>query len=99
VLHHVVLVTLRDGATDAEVDAVLAGFAALPTAIAGIRSYDVGRDAGLSPNPFGIVLVATFDDAEAFAAYRAHPVHVAFRRDLLEPAARDITSTQFFTAP
>ena len=96
-VHHVVLVTLRDGVGDAEVDAVLAGFATLPSAISQIRSYDFGRDAGLSPNDFGVVLVATFDSVEDFRAYREHPAHVAFRQDLLVPASSAITSTQFLT--
>jgi hypothetical protein len=94
-LHHVVLVTLRADATDAEVDAVLEGFASLPPAIPEIRTYDVGREAGLSPNDFGIVLVATFDSVEDFSAYREHPAHVSFRQDLLVPVSTGITSTQF----
>ena len=97
VLHHVVLVTLREDVTDAEIVAVLDGFAALPAAIAQIRSYDFGRDAGLSPNDFDIVLVATFESVEEFMAYREHPAHQGFRRDLLVPASSSITSTQFFT--
>jgi Stress responsive A/B Barrel Domain len=95
VLHHVVLVTLRDHITDAEVEAVLEGFASLPPAISQIRSYEFGRDAGLTPNDFGVVLVATFDTVEDFQTYREHPAHVAFRRDLLVPASAAITSTQF----
>jgi Stress responsive A/B Barrel Domain len=96
-LHHVVLVTLKEGVTDAAVDAVLDGFAALPPTVPQIRRYDFGRDAGLSPNDFGLVLVATFDSTEDFAAYREHPAHQAFRRDLLIPVSENITSTQFFT--
>jgi hypothetical protein len=96
-LHHVVLVTLRADVTDTEVEAVLGGFAALPPAISQIRTYDVGRDAGLSPNDFDIVLVATFDSVEDFQAYREHPAHLAFRQDLLVPAAAGVTSTQFLT--
>ncbi|HXX91208.1 MAG TPA: Dabb family protein [Acidimicrobiales bacterium] len=96
-LHHVVLVTFKEDVTDAQVDAVLQGFAALPAAIPQIRTYDFGRDAGLSPNPFGVVLVATFDSIEDFAAYRAHPAHTSFRGDVLVPAAQDIMSSQFFT--
>ena len=96
-LHHVVLVTLKEGITDGEVDAVLTGFAALPPAIAQIRSYDFGRDAGLSPNDFGVVLVATFDSTEDFTTYREHPAHQAFRTSLLVPASERITSTQFLT--
>jgi len=93
----VVLITLKDGISDAEVDAVLEGFASLPGAIPQIRSYDFGREAGLSPNDFGVVLIARFDSVEDFAAYREHPAHQDFRRDLLVPASADITSTQFVT--
>lgn len=94
-LYHVVLVTVKDGITDEQVDELLEGFAALASIVPRIRSFDVGRDAGLSPNPFGVVLVATFDGVDDFTAYRGHPAHVAFRRDLLEPLSADITSTQF----
>jgi hypothetical protein len=96
-LHHVVLVSLRADVTDEEIDTVLEGFATLPPTIPQIRTYDVGRDAGLSPNDFDLVLVASFDSVEDFRAYREHPAHVAFRQDLLRPVSAGITSTQFLT--
>jgi hypothetical protein len=94
-LYHVVLVTVKDDVTDAPIDDLLTGFGALPAAIPQIRSYDFGRDAGLSPNRLGVVLVATFDSVEDFAAYREHPAHQRLRRDLLLPISQDITTTQF----
>jgi Stress responsive A/B Barrel Domain len=96
-LHHVVFIALKASSLDAEVDAMLEGFASLPGAISQIRSYDFGQDAGLSPNDVDVVLVATFDSVEDFAAYREHPAHMAFVRDLLEPICEERTSAQFLT--
>jgi Stress responsive A/B Barrel Domain len=98
-LHHVVLIALKSGTPDTAVDDVLAGFASLPGAISQIRSYDFGRDAGLSPNNVDVLLVATFDSLEDFTAYREHPAHMAFVRNLLEPISGERTSAQFFTQP
>ena len=96
-LHHVVFITLKRGTPDAQVDAMLAGFASLPGAISQIRSYDFGRDAGLSPSDVDVLLVATFDSVEEFTAYREHPAHVTFVHDLLEPICTDRTSAQLLT--
>lgn len=95
VLYHIVLVTLRDDVSDAQVDLLLEGFAGLPAAIPEIRTYDFGREAGISPNEFGVVLVATFDSVDDLLTYREHPAHRSFRQDLLVPIAREITATQF----
>jgi hypothetical protein len=95
-LHHVVVITLKDGVTDGQVNAVLEGFASLPAAIPHIHSYHFGRDAGLSQGSFALALVAEFDSAEAFAAYREHPAHTDFVRDLLGPVSESRTSIQFY---
>jgi Stress responsive A/B Barrel Domain len=96
-LHHVVVITLKDDVTDSQVDAVLEGFGALPAAIPEIRAYDFGRDAGLSQNRFSLALVAKFDSVEDFTVYRDHASHQAFVRDLLGPVAESRESTQFFS--
>jgi hypothetical protein len=96
-LHHVVVITLKDGITDTQVNAVLEGFATLPAAIPQIRSYDFGRDAGLSQGSFALALVATFDSVDDFTTYRDHGAHLAFVRDLLGPVAENRASIQFFT--
>jgi Stress responsive A/B Barrel Domain len=96
-LHHVVVITLKNGVSDSQVDAVLDGFASLPAAIPQIRAYNFGRDAGLSPNRFSLALVAKFDSVENFTAYRDHPAHQAFVRHLLVPVAESRESIQFFS--
>jgi len=96
-LHHVVLITLKDGVTDEQVDAALEGLAALPAVIPEIRAYDVGRDAGLSPNGVGMALVGKFDSVEDFTTYRDHPAHAALARDLLVPIAEKFATIQFFS--
>ena len=94
-LNHVVLITLKEGVTEAQVTATLDGLAALAGVIPEIRSYDFGRDAGLSPNSVDMALVARFDSVEDFAAYREHPAHKAFARDLLLPIAESFATIQF----
>ena len=94
-IHHVVVITLKDGITDEQVSAVLEGFATLPAAIPQIRSYHFGRDLGLSQNSFALALVAEFDSAEDFAIYREHPAHTDFVSHLLGPVSQSRASIQF----
>jgi hypothetical protein len=96
-LNHVVLIELNEGVTDEQVDAILEGLAALPPVISQIRSYEYGRNAGLSPNSVDLAIVAKFDSAEDFATYRDHPAHQAFGRDLLLPLSKTRTVAQFFS--
>jgi hypothetical protein len=95
VLHHVVLITLNDQATDAAVSDVLDGLAVLPAAIPELRSLDCGRDAGVSDGAADLAIVATFESVEDFEAYRVHPAHVAVGRDLLRPIMASAQTSQF----
>ena len=72
---HVVLLTFSDEASDARVQEVVDHLRTLPAAIPEIRSYEVGRDAGLAPGNADVVVVADFDDADGYAVYRDHPRH------------------------
>jgi hypothetical protein len=95
VLHHVVLLTLNDQATDQAVEAVLDGLQRLPAAIPELRSMACGRDAGLGGGAADLVLVATFDSVADFEAYRVHPAHVALGRDRLRPILASAATAQF----
>lgn len=96
-LTHVVLITLKEGVTEEQADAALAALAALPAAIPEIRSLSCGRDAGISQTDVALAMVATFDNADDFAAYRAHPAHQAFGRDVLLPISDTRTISQFYS--
>lgn len=49
---------------------------ALPAVIPEIRTFEVGIDEGRTDLSNDMVLVSTFDDAEALKRYQVHPEHV-----------------------
>jgi hypothetical protein len=89
-LRHVVLFSFKDDATSDDVDAVVAGFAALPSAIPGIEGYEWG--ANVSPeglnDGFTHCFTLSFASAEARDAYLVHPAHQAFVAALKRCLAR-----------
>lgn len=80
VLRHVVLFAFRNDAPAEAVDAVVAGFAALPAAIPGIVAYETGTNVspeGLNDG-FTHCFTLTFAAAEDRDSYLNHPVHQRF---------------------
>ena len=79
-LRHVVLFSFKDDASYEDVDAIIAGFAALPHAIPGIQAYEWGTNVspeGLNDG-FTHCFTLTFGGAEERDAYLVHPAHRAF---------------------
>ncbi len=71
-LRHIVLFTLKDPQDAPQVKALLDSCKDL---VPGIREFDVGiRTEGLEATA-DVVLVSTFEDAAALAAYQPHPHH------------------------
>lgn len=75
---HVVMFRFADGLGPDHVAAVGAGLDALPGQIEQIRGYVHGPDLGLTDGSYDYAIVADFDDADGWRAYRDHPVHLAF---------------------
>jgi hypothetical protein len=96
-LHHIVLVTLKDGVGDQEVEAAVEGLLTLPSKIPLVRSYEVVREAGLSENNADLALVATFDSVEDYQSYLTHPDHAAVAGELLVPIAESFASIQYLS--
>ena len=71
-LTHIVLISTSDDATDAQIEATLAGLRSLPEQIEAIASYDVGRDLGLAEGNATIAIQATFASPSDLDAYIAH---------------------------
>jgi hypothetical protein len=80
---HVVLLTFADGT---DVDAIVAALRGLADEIPELRSYVVGRDAGLSAGNASVAVVADFDDVAGFEAYRDDPRHQAVIQEFIRPA-------------
>lgn len=91
------LITLKTGVSDTDIEAALDALAALPVAIPEIRSCEFGFDEGLIQGSVDMALVLTFDSAEDFTTYMEHPAHQAFGRDLLMPIAETTAVIQFFS--
>jgi hypothetical protein len=72
---HVVLFTWTEDATEAQKHALAGELRKLPSVIDVIRLYHVGPDAGINPANFDFAVVADFDDADGYLAYRDHPAH------------------------
>jgi hypothetical protein len=74
-LRHVVCVRWAEGTTDEQVARLREMLAALRGAIAELRRYDFGSDAGLAEGNYDYAIVADFDDADGWRAYQRHPDH------------------------
>lgn len=91
---HVVLLTLDEGA---DVDGLLDALRALPDEIPELRSYVVGRDAGVSEGNATVAVVADFDDEAGFLAYRDHPAHQRVIAERIAPHLVARTAVQHHT--
>ena len=83
--HHIALLDLLPETTDDEIDEILETLRRLPDSIDEIRTFRVGRDAGLADDNATVAVVASFDDEQGYAVYRDHPVHQAVIAEFIRP--------------
>mgnify|MGYP001178229045 CR=1 FL=1 len=78
---HVVYFYLREGLTQAEIDAFIEQVRTLST-IETVRYFQIGVPAGtprdVVDNSYGVALIEFFDDKEGHDIYQDHPTHLAF---------------------
>ena len=82
---HVALFTWRPGTTDEQIQQLTDALKTLPALIPEIRSFRVGRDAGVSPGNDAYAVVAELDDLDAYRRYAADPHHREVIDRLLKP--------------
>lgn len=92
---HVVMFRWKDGTTAEHVRAAEDGLAGLPGAIPELRAYSFGPDAGVNEGNFDFAVVADFDDADGYVAYRDHPAHQSVLAELLRPHIAERAAVQF----
>ena len=85
-IHHIAMFKFRQGVDPAQVAAIRNDLLALPDSIAAIRSYRVGRDAGLRDGTWDMVVVASFAGPAGYQEYSEHPDHQAIVKRILELA-------------
>jgi Stress responsive A/B Barrel Domain len=94
-IRHVVLFTWIPEATDRQKQQVAEELRALPPLMTGLRAYHFGPDAGIVDGNFDFAVVADFDDAESYLAYRNHPVHRAAVEQVISPIAGQRAAIQY----
>ena len=75
-IRHVVLFKFKAGTPEAERAAVVAGFKAMPAAVAELQDLEVGRNVVASPRAYDLALICSFADRAALERYAKHPAHV-----------------------
>ena len=94
-IRHVVLLSWNEKCTDAAVQAVTDGLAALPGQIPEIRSYQFGPDLKLNRRNADYVLVGDFESEEDYETYVSHPAHVDLMKNLTGPILDSFNAAQF----
>ncbi|HEX3491779.1 MAG TPA: Dabb family protein [Streptosporangiaceae bacterium] len=92
---HVVMFTWIPEATPDQKQRVLTELRTLPPLMAGMCAYHAGPDAGLAPGNFDFAVVADFDDADSYLAYREHPAHRAIIDERIRPIMAGRAAVQY----
>jgi hypothetical protein len=74
----------KDDVPESTVGDIVERLRALPPLVPSIRSYQVGRDAGLSDGAWDLVVVGSFDDEAGWRDYASHPEHVPIVHEIRE---------------
>jgi len=74
---HLVLVELKDGVTDADLQEALDGLHALIGQIPGLLAVEAGRNFTDRAGNYNFAAVMTLEDKAALAGYGPHPAHQA----------------------
>jgi hypothetical protein len=81
VIRHIVLFQFNDGTTAQQIDDYESSLRDYVATLAGVRSYAIGRDAGVNPGTFDFSIIAEFDDEAAFREYFDGERHKQIQRD------------------
>ncbi|MCC5952864.1 MAG: Dabb family protein [Acidimicrobiia bacterium] len=94
-IRHVVLFRWVADATPGQRASVADALSTLPGIIEEIREYRFGPDAGINEGGWDFAVVADFDDADGYLAYRDHPRHREVVTEVIQPIAADIARVQY----
>jgi len=95
-LHHVVFFKFKDGAAEADLKAVEAGFKELPSKIDAIKRFEWGTNNSPESHDddFTHAFLVTFENAEGRETYLPHPDHLALV-EVLKPVVDKVRVLDF----
>ena len=97
---HVLLLRWKDDATDHQKKAAYDAVVRLPEVLPMIRAWHVGEDVGVRPDEttnFDFAIIADFDSADDYLAYRHDPAHLDVIEKFTLPIVAEISRVQYFT--
>jgi hypothetical protein len=94
-IRHVTLFTWTDDMTPDKEQQIAHELTAFAKQLPGLRAYHAGPDAGIVEGNFDFGIVADFDDAESYLAYRNHPEHRDIISRLIAPYTKSGASVQY----
>jgi len=96
-IKHIVVMTVRPGIPEPQVEAMLAALNRLPVEVPGVKNWSLGKNfcADYPDNHYAIV--CEFEDVAALELYLHHPYHNRIRKEHTHPAleSRSITDYEF----
>jgi hypothetical protein len=95
VIRHIVLLTFSDTATDAQIQAVEDGLAALPARLPQLQAYVIGRDLGLNDGNATFAVTADFATVDDYLVYRDDPEHRRVITEYIAPILASRTAAQY----
>lgn len=95
-IRHVVLFQFHDGTSVEQIDDYERSLVEYVATLDGVRSYVIGRDAGLNPGTFDFSIVAEFADEAAFREYFDGERHKQIQRDTAAMIAAKASSQSRF---
>jgi len=94
-IRHVVVMTWKPEATEEQKQEVSAALATLPPLLNGLLNYSFGHDAGMADGNASFAVVADFEDAESYLAYRTHPAHIDVLNRVIAPISVQRRAVQY----
>ena len=93
-IRHVVVISWKPEATAEQKQQASDDLATLPPLMNGLRNYVFGPDAGITDGNADFAIVADFDDAASYVAYRDHPAHVDVDKRSIAPISTQRRAVQ-----
>jgi len=94
-IRHVVVMTWKPETTDEQKQEVSAALATLPPLLKGLLNYSFGHDAGMADGNASFAVVADFEDADSYLAYRTHPAHLDMINRVIGPISAQRRAVQY----
>jgi len=94
-LRRVILIRLRPGVADRQVEALIAEAEALRTRSRGMLGLTIGRDPGLREGNMSLAAVTDFKDEDAWREFEADEEHDRLRPEVLPPLAERAERCRF----